>query len=148
MVALAGFILLTFCAPLAGMFSPPGDWYASLIKPEWNPPSWVFGPVWSMLYLLMAISAWSVWKSDGWHRPLWLYLTQLAFNALWTPVFFGAREPGWAFAVIIALWIGILLTLRSFLRICKAAGFMLLPYLAWVTFAAFLNFTLWRMNPG
>lgn len=147
-LALAGFVLLTFCAPLAGMFSPPGEWYASLVKPEWNPPSWVFGPVWTFLYLLMAFSAWWVWKRDGWHLPLWLYLTQLVFNALWTPVFFGAREPGWAFAVIVALWTGILLTLLSFLRVRKAAGLMMLPYLSWVTFAAFLNFTLWRMNPG
>jgi len=147
-LVLAGFILVTFCAPLAGMFSPPGEWYASLDKPDWNPPAWIFGPVWTALYLMMAIAAWLVWKRDGWHRPLWLYFVQLALNAAWTPIFFGAQEPGWAFAEIIALWLAILITLPAFMRVSKTAAYMLLPYLAWVTFAAFLNFTLWRMNPG
>ena len=146
-LALAGMVLLTFCAPLAGVVAPPGDWYASLQKPGWNPPSWVFGPVWTALYLMMAIAAWLVWRRVGWRSPLWLYVSQLALNAAWTPVFFGAREIGWALLVILALWTGILLTLRAFLRASKAAGWMLAPYLAWVSFAAFLNFTLWRMNP-
>ncbi len=148
MLALAGLTLVTFCAPLAGMISPPGDWYASLNKPEWNPPSWIFGPVWTALYLMMAGSAWLVWRRDGWRRPLWLYFTQLALNAAWTPVFFGAREIGWALVLIVVLWLAILVTLLSFLRVSRVAGGMLLPYLAWVSFAAFLNFTLWRMNPG
>jgi len=148
LLVLFGFILVTFCAPMAGIFSPPGDWYGSLAKPEWNPPGWIFGPVWTTLYLMMAIAAWLVWKRDGWQRPLWLYFTQLALNAAWTPVFFGAHEPGWALAVIVALWLAILFTLLAFLRVSKAAAFLLLPYLAWVTFATFLNFTLWRMNPG
>ncbi len=147
-LALAGLTLVTFCAPLAGMISPPGDWYASLNKPGWNPPSWVFGPVWTALYLMMAGSAWLVWRRDGWRRPLWLYFTQLALNAAWTPVFFGAREIGWALVLIVVLWLAILVTLLSFLRVSRVAGGMLLPYLAWVSFAAFLNFTLWRMNPG
>jgi benzodiazapine receptor len=147
-LALVGLILVTFCAPLAGMFSPPGDWYASINKPEWNPPSWIFGPVWTALYLMMAIAAWLVWRRDGWRRPVWLYFTQLVLNAAWTPVFFGAREVGWALAVILALWTAILVTLLAFLRVSRAAGWMLVPYLAWVSFAAVLNFTLWRMNPG
>jgi tryptophan-rich sensory protein len=145
-LVLVGLILVTFCAPLAGMFSPPGDWYASLNKPEWNPPSWIFGPVWTALYLMMAIAGWLVWRSDGWRRPLWLYFTQLALNAAWTPVFFGAREIGWALAVILVLWMAILVTLLAFLRVSKAGGWLLAPYLAWVSFAAVLNFTLWRMN--
>jgi len=147
-LALTGLILVTFCAPLAGMFSPPGDWYALLNKPEWNPPSWIFGPVWTALYLMMAVAAWMVWRRDGWRRALWLYFTQLALNAAWTPVFFGTREIGWAFVVIIALWVAIMVTLLAFLRVSRAAAFLLLPYLAWVTFAALLNFTLWRLNPG
>ena len=147
-LALTGLILVTFCAPLAGMFSPPGYWYASLHKPEWNPPSWIFGPVWTALYLMMAVAAWMVWRRDGWRRALWLYFTQLALNAAWTPVFFGAREIGWAFVVILALWVAILVTLQAFLRVSRAAASLLLPYLAWVFFAALLNFTLWRMNPG
>jgi tryptophan-rich sensory protein len=147
-LALVGFILVTFCAPLAGMFSPPGDWYASLDKPEWNPPPWIFGPVWTALYLMMAVAAWLVWRRDGWRRPLWLYFTQLALNAAWTPVFFGAREVGWALVVILVLCTAILVTLLAFLRVSRPAGWMMVSYLAWVSFAAFLNFTLWRMNPG
>lgn len=147
-LALAGFILVTFGAPLAGVASPPGDWYASLAKPEWNPPAWIFGPVWTLLYLLMAVAAWMVWKRAGWRRPLWLYLMQLALNAAWTPVFFGAHQIGWALVEIIALWTAILMTMLAFLRVNKAAGWMMAPYLAWVTFAAFLNFTLWRLNPA
>lgn len=145
---LTGFILITFCAPLAGAISPPGDWYASLAKPEWNPPGWIFGPVWTVLYLMMAIAAWLVWRRLGWCRVLWIYLAQLLLNAAWTPVFFGAQEIGLAFAVIVALWVAILFMVVVFLRVSKAAGWMLVPYLAWVSFAAFLNFTLWRLNPG
>jgi len=146
--ALTGFIAVTFCAPLAGMFAPPGDWYASLVKPEWNPPSWIFGPVWTLLYLMMAVAAWLVWKREGWRRALGFYAVQLVLNATWTPVFFGAREPGWALVVIIALWAAILCTLIAFLRVRKIAGILLVPYAAWVSFAAFLNFTLWQLNPG
>lgn len=148
LAALAGIALLTFSASLTGMIVPPGAWYASLAKPEWNPPSWVFGPVWTMLYLMMAVAAWLVWKRDGWRWPLRLYLVQLALNAAWTPIFFGAREIGWALVAIIALWFAILSTLLAFLRVSKPAGSMFVPYLAWVSFATFLNYTLWRMNPG
>jgi tryptophan-rich sensory protein len=101
-----------------------------------------------MLYTMMPVAAWLVWKRDGWRHPLWLYLGQLALNAAWTPTFFGAHQIGWALAVIIALWIAILLTLLAFLRVSKTAGWLLAPYLAWVTFASILNFTLWRMNPA
>jgi len=133
---------------VAGVTSPPGDWYASLSKPEWTPPGWIFGPVWTALYLTMAVSAWLVWKRLGWSHVLWIYLAQLLLNAAWTPIFFGAREIGWAFAVIVAMWVAILLTLVAFMRVSKTGGWMLVPYLAWVSFAAVLNFTLWRMNPG
>jgi tryptophan-rich sensory protein len=148
LLALAGFVIVTFCAPLAGAISPPGGWYAALAKPEWNPPSWIFGPVWTTLYLMMAIAAWLVWKRDGWRKPLWFYFAQLALNAAWTPIFFGMHEIGWALVEIIALWLAILVTLLAFLRVSKPAACLMMPYLAWVSFAAFLNFTLWRMNPG
>lgn len=145
---LAGFLGITFCAPLAGMFSLPGAWYEALNKPAWNPPPWVFGPAWTLLYTLMALAAWLVWKRDGWRRPLMLYFVQLLLNAAWTPVFFGAHQLGWALVVIVLLWIAILATLRSFHGVSRKAGYLLVPYLAWVTFAAFLNFTLWRLNPA
>ncbi len=147
-LALPGFILITFCAPLAGMFSLPGLWYAELNKPSWNPPAWIFGPAWALLYTLMAIAAWLVWKHDGWRRALRLYFVQLLLNAAWTPLFFGAHQLGWALVEILVLWIAILLTLLNFRSVYKPAGWLLVPYLGWVTFAAFLNFTLWRMNPG
>jgi tryptophan-rich sensory protein len=147
-LAAFGFVIITFCAPLAGMFSPPGEWYASLAKPGWNPPSWIFGPVWTALYLMMAAAAWLVWKHDGWKRPIWLYFMQLLLNAAWTPVFFGMHEIGWALVEILVLWLAIFITLLDFLRVNKPAACLLVPYLAWVSFAAFLNFTLWRMNPG
>jgi translocator protein len=147
-LALAGFLALTFCAPLAGVTSMPDAWYASLEKPSWNPPAWIFGPVWTLLYTLMAVAAWLVWKREGWGSPMWLYLVQLSLNAAWTPVFFGAHAPGWALLVIAALWVAIVATTFSFFRVRKAAGLLFAPYLAWVTFAAFLNFTLWRLNPS
>lgn len=146
LLALAGFVLLTFCAPLTGMIALPGEWYEALNKPTWNPPSWIFGPVWTALYLMMAVAAWLVWKRNGWHKAIWLYVLQLALNAAWTPIFFGAHHLGWALVEIIALWIAILFTLLAFLRVSKPAGWLLVPYLAWVSFATFLNFTLWRMN--
>lgn len=145
-LALVGFIALTFCASLAGIFAMPDQWYAALNKPAWNPPPWIFGPVWSLLYLMMAVAAWLVWRRDGWKRALVLYLIQLTLNAAWTPIFFGAHQMGWALVEIIALWLAILLTLRSFLPISRPAAWLLAPYLAWGTFAAFLNFTLWRLN--
>jgi benzodiazapine receptor len=145
---LAGFIVVTFCAPLAGISSQPGAWYAALNKPWWNPPAWIFGPAWTTLYLAMATAAWLVWKRDGWRRPLLLYFIQLLLNAAWTPLFFGAHQLGWALVEIMTLWIAILLTLLDFRRVDKTASGLLVPYLAWVTFAATLNFALWRLNPG
>jgi translocator protein len=150
---LAGFIgwlLLCFGAATLGAFFSPGEWYAALAKPSWNPPSWLFGPVWSALYTMMAVAAWLVWKRGGFaaqRRPLALFLTQLALNAAWSPLFFGLQWPGVAFAEILLLWLAIFATLVSFLRVSKFAGWLLAPYLAWVSFAAVLNFTLWQMNP-
>jgi tryptophan-rich sensory protein len=147
-LALVGFIVITFCAPLLSVGSMPGEWYAALIKPEWNPPAWLFGPAWTLLYTLMAVAAWLVWKRVGFSRPLAFYFVQLALNAAWTPIFFGAHQLGWALAEIVVLWLAILLTLLSFRRVSPAAGWLFMPYLAWVSFATFLNFTLWRLNPS
>ena len=144
---LVGLIVATFCAPLTGMIAMPGAWYAALEKPTWNPPAWIFGPAWTILYTLMAVAAWLVWKRKGWSRPLVFYFAQLILNAAWTPIFFGAHELGWALVEIVALWVAILLTMMAFFRVSKPAGWLFVPYLAWVTFATFLNFTLWRLNP-
>lgn len=145
-LVLLGFIVLTFLAPAAGAFTPPGGWYQTLNKPSWNPPPWIFGPVWTALYLMMAVAAWLVWRRVGQGYALRLYFVQLVLNAAWTPVFFGAHQLGAAFIAIICLWIAILLTLRAFGDVSRPAGLLLVPYLAWVSFASVLNFTLWRLN--
>ncbi len=149
-LGLVAWIIVTFAAPVAGAFFGPDEWFAGLAKPAWNPPSWLFGPVWTILYTFMAIAAWLVWKDGGFGRrrvPLALFLAQLAVNATWTPVFFGLHAPGPAFAVIVLLWIGIAATLVAFGRVHRTAAGLLVPYLAWVTFAAALNFAIWRLNP-
>ena len=125
------------------------EWYTLLRKPSWNPPGWVFGPVWTLLYSMMAVAAWRVWRSGGWSMqrgPLTWFLVQLALNAAWTPLFFGLHRPALAFADIVLLWLAIAMTLAAFLRVHRSAAWLLVPYFAWVNFAAVLNFTLWRMN--
>jgi benzodiazapine receptor len=149
-LALVGWLGLCFAASASAVFVSTGDWYASLSKPSWNPPSWVFGPAWTLLYILMAVAAWLVWREGGWRaqgRALRLFLLQWFLNALWTPLFFGLHRPGLAFAEIALLWLAIAATLWSFWRVRKLAGVLLVPYLAWVSFAAALNFTIWRLNP-
>jgi tryptophan-rich sensory protein len=146
-LALVGFIALTFLAPATGAWAPPGDWYRSLAKPTWTPPSWLFGPAWTFLYLSMAVAAWGVWRRVGWAAPHRWWLVQLLLNAAWTPIFFGLRQPGWAFAEIVLLWLAVALTLVKFLGTVRWTGWLLVPYLAWLTFAAALNFSIWRMNP-
>ncbi|MBN8458580.1 MAG: tryptophan-rich sensory protein [Verrucomicrobia bacterium] len=148
-VGLLGWIALTFCAPALGFFTPPGEGYEMLEKPAWNPPAWVFGPVWTVLYLLMAVAAWLVWKHGGWsanRRPLGFYLTQLTLNAAWTPAFFGLQNPGLALAVIVLLLAAIVATLKTFSAVHRTAAGLLVPYLLWVNFATVLNLTLWFMN--
>ena len=148
-LALAGWLLICFLAAAGGVIFMPGPWFASLHKPAWNPPGWLFGPVWTVLYVMMAVAAWLIWRRGGWvaqKRPLGLFLTQLALNAAWTPLFFGLKNPPLAFGDIILLWLAIVATLRSFRGANKTAGWLLAPYLAWVSFAALLNFTLWRLN--
>jgi tryptophan-rich sensory protein len=147
--ALIGFLLLCSVPALIGGLSAPGDWYASLRKPSWNPPGWVFGPVWTALYLMMAVAGWRVWTRGGWAQqrgPLLLFVTQLGLNAAWTPLFFGWRQPGWAFAEILVLWLAIVLTVVAFFKTDKTAGWLLVPYLVWVSFASVLNGVLWRLN--
>lgn len=147
--ALAGWVALTFTAAMTGVFVSTGGWYAGLVKPSWNPPSWAFGPVWTVLYAMMAVAAWLVWREGGWKaqwRALTLYLLQWALNALWTPLFFGLHRPGLALAEILALDLAVLGTLMAFWRVKRLAGTLLVPYALWVLFATVLNFTIWRLN--
>ncbi len=148
-LALAGWLALCFGAATFGALFMPGEWYAQLRKPSWNPPSWLFGPVWTALYFMMASAAWLVWRRGGFAanlRPLSLFLAQLVFNALWSWLFFGLKNPALAFVDIVCLWLGILMTLLSFWSVHRTAALLLVPYLAWVSFAAVLNWTLWQMN--
>lgn len=145
--ALVVFLLVTFAAPAVSAFiEMPGAWYEGLQKPTWNPPAWLFGPVWTLLYTLMAVAAWLVWKRVRFGSPMTLYFVQLVLNAAWTPVFFKAHALGGGLVVIVALWLAILMTWLSFRRVNAAAGWLFVPYLAWVSFATYLNFTLWRLN--
>ncbi len=124
-------------------------WYPSLTKPTWTPPGWLFGPVWTLLYFLMGVAVWRIWVRFGWagaRVPLTLFLVQLVLNALWTPAFFGLQRPGLGLVVILQLWIVLVATVIAFGRCDRPAGLLLLPYLAWVSFAALLNFELWRLN--
>lgn len=148
-LGLVGWLVLVFSASLTGVFVSTSGWYAALNKPAWNPPGWLFGPVWTLLYLLMAVAAWRVWLKGGWRiqgRALRLYLVQWLLNALWTPVFFCLQQPSWAFVEICVLLALIFLTIRSFFRVDRLAGLLMLPYIAWVGFASVLNFVIWRMN--
>ena len=125
------------------------DWYPTIQKPSWTPPSWLFGPVWTILYLMMAIAAWLVWRRREFvyvNSSLALFVFQLILNAAWSPLFFGLKNPLAGLWDIIPLWVAILATLISFWKISPAAGILLTPYWLWVSFATVLNFAIWQMN--
>jgi benzodiazapine receptor len=151
-VGLALSLLLCFAVAGAGsLFTRPAieGWYAALRKPSWTPPNWIFGPVWSALYLSMAIAVWLVWRRAGFagaRLPLTLFALQLVLNLAWTGVFFGLRMPGAAFAEIVFLWLFILVTTAAFWPLSRAAAWLMVPYLLWVTYAAALNYGIWRLN--
>ena len=147
-----GWLCLCFAAAALGALASAqaGAFYQSLVRPHWAPPGWLFGPVWTVLYILMAISAWLVWRENGFRKAgptLALFLFQLAVNALWTWLFFVWHLGGLAFAEILLLWLLILATLCMFWRRSLVAGVLLLPYLAWVSFAAVLTWAVWKSNP-
>lgn len=151
-LVLALFLLLVFAtAAVGGLFTAKAihTWYPYLHKPSFSPPDWLFGPVWTALYIAMAVAAWLVWRKDGpGARPaMLLWAVQLVLNAIWTPIFFGLHEIGWALVDIAVLWAAIAATTILFWRVSRPAAMLMLPYLAWVTFAAVLNHALWRMNP-
>lgn len=147
---LAGFVVASFAAAaLGGMTTASSvrDWYPTIAKPAWTPPSWIFGPVWTTLYVMMAVAAWLVWRRAGWCGALVWFAVQLALNATWSPVFFGWHRIGLALVNIVLLWLAIAGTTVAFWRVRPAAGVLFVPYLAWVSFAATLNFAIWRLNP-
>ena len=147
-------LFLAVCLGTAGLGAAftnvsVNDWYLTLEKPTWNPPNWVFGPVWTTLYIGMAFAAWLVWRREGTvgaRVPLLVFGLQLLLNLTWSILFFGLQSPGWAFIDIILLWIAILATLLAFRKVSSLAALILLPYLAWLIFASALNWTIWRLN--
>jgi tryptophan-rich sensory protein len=151
-LGLAAWLAVTFlAAAIGGAASIQADsFYAELVQPSWAPSSWVFGPVWSALYVSMGVAAWLVWRVDGFRSTrmaLNLFLAQLVFNSLWSWLFFAWHRGALAFADILLLWILIAATIVGFLRVRAAAGWLLVPYLLWVTFATALNYALWKLNP-
>lgn len=150
---LLGWLVLSFVAAAIGSAASvqAGAFYRQLAQPSWAPPGAVFGPVWAVLYTLMGIAAWLVWRTDGFRAArgaLLLFVIQLAMNALWSWLFFAWHRGALAFADIVLLWLLIAATVVSFWRVRPLAGALLLPYLCWVSFAAVLNFAVWHLNPG
>jgi benzodiazapine receptor len=148
-LGLAAWVVAALAAGWIGSQFTPGEWYASLVKPAWTPPNAVFGPVWTVLYVLMGVAAWMVWRKAGFSGaalPLVLFMAQLVLNSLWSYLFFGAHQPMWAFFEIIVLWVAIVITMLAFWRVKPAAGALLIPYVCWVGFASALNLQLWRLN--
>lgn len=147
-LALVGFILLSQGAGILGsLFTTPaiGGWYATLVRPDIAPPNWVFGPVWTTLFFLMGVAAFLVWRT-GARAPLRFFYLQLGLNVLWSILFFGLRAPGAAFAEIIILWSAIAATIVAFAQVSRTAAALLLPYIAWVSFAGYLNYLIWTLN--
>lgn len=151
-VTLAVWILAIVAAGAAsGLLFPPGEWHEQLAKPTWNPPSWVFWPVWTILYVLLGVGAWLVWReprvSAEERRGAWMAFTVHAvLNLAWTPLFFGLRQPGLAFLDICLLWLALLWMTLRFGRIRPLAGYLQVPMILWVSFALMLNGTIWLMN--
>lgn len=148
-IALSVFVLANFCAAMTGGIFRPGKWYENLKKPSWRPPKWLFAPVWSILYVMIAVSGWLVWRTAGLDdgaQALTIYGVQLVLNGLWSAVFFGMKRIGLAFFELVALWVAIVVTIFNFYPINPTAAYMLVPYLLWGSFAGGLNFTVWQMN--
>lgn len=145
-VAFFGFVLACLAVGAIGGWataSSVSTWFPTLAKPSFNPPSWVFGPVWTTLYIMMGTAAYLAWRAGA---SLTLFWVQLGLNLGWSLLFFGLRRPDLAFFEILLLWGFILATLVGFWRVNRTAGYLLVPYLAWVSFASVLNFAIWRLN--
>lgn len=142
-------LVLPQLAGLIGSFftvSSISSWYSFLSKPSFNPPSWVFGPAWLILYFLMGISIYLVWQKASNSKVVWLFWVHLVFNGLWSIVFFGMKNPGLAFINILIIWILIVVLIEEFRKFSRVATYLLIPYLGWVSFAAILNYAIWQLN--
>lgn len=148
--SLVFFLLLVVLVSWWGSRFAPGEWYAGLQKPAWNPPSWVFAPVWSLLYVLMAVAAWQVWNTEHQRRltAVTLWLIQLLFNGAWSWLFFGLNRTGIAMFELAALLALVVATTMTFNSIRRSAALLMLPYITWLAFALALNVALWKLNGG
>ena len=137
---------------ISGFFTATGveSWYQTINKPSWNPPGWIFGPVWTTLYVMMGIALFLVWKSDSSDvlkkTAIALFAIQLILNFFWSFIFFDQQQIGWALVEIIVMWFFILLTIFAFGNVSKLAAWLLVPYMSWVSFATILNYTIWKLN--
>jgi benzodiazapine receptor len=152
-VGLLVWLLVAFTAAAIGAFASASasEFYRDLLRPSWAPPGWLFGPVWTVLYALMGVAAWLVWRARGFggaRKALLVFLVQLGANALWTWLFFVWRQGGLAFAEILLLLALILATIVLFWQVSKLGAVLLVPYLLWVSFASALTLSIWRLNPG
>lgn len=145
--SLAAFVVLVFgVGSLIGLMTLPGDWYAGLVKPWFNPPNWIFAPVWSVLYVLIAVAGWRTWQREPSGPAMRLWLVQLAFNFLWSPVFFGAHKIGAALVVIAMLFAAIVWFIAVVWNRDRTTGWLFVPYGVWVAFATLLNAAIWSLN--
>lgn len=153
LLALAAWLIVSFIAAGIGAAATiqAGEFYTQLVRPDWAPPPSVFGPVWTILYVMMGVAAWLVWRIGGFREAraaLSLFFVQLVLNALWSWLFFGWQLGAFAFLNILVLWVFIAATIAAFWRINAVAGALLVPYLLWVSFAGALNYSVWQLNPG
>jgi len=147
---LVAFVLLCFGASVLGgsvAADAFDDWYKELAKPDWTPPGWVFGPIWTLLYALMAVAGWMVWR-QGARIAVLVFLLQLALNAAWPWIFFGLKRLDWAFYDAVAMAAAVLATIVAFYKVRRRAALLLVPYWLWVVFAAWLALAVWRLNGG
>jgi translocator protein len=148
-LGLIGFLALCLGVGAIGGFATTHsvvDWYPTLVRPSWTPPSWLFGPVWTLLYVMMAVAAWRVWRRGDERVPMLLFGAQLALNLAWSILFFGAKSPGLALVDIVALWLAIAASIYAFAMKDRIAAFLMVPYLCWVSFALALNSAIWMLN--
>ncbi len=148
LLALLVFLALVAAAALTGMMHLPGPWYEALVKPEWTPPNWLFPPVWTVLYVMIALAGWRVWEKQGFNQALIIWLVSLQLNAAWSVFMFKEHQIGMAAGNISALLFSIVAFIALTWNSNRIASLLFVPYLVWVSYAAALNFAIWQLNPN
>jgi benzodiazapine receptor len=148
LIGLLAFLTVTACAASTGSLFMPGRWYKMIAKPSWTPPNWLFPVAWTPLYVMIALAGWTLWKSHGWNAALDVWLLQLVFNALWSPIMFWRKNIALALVDLIILWLCIVGFIVMAWPLNATSAYLFLPYCLWVSFAGYLNFRILRMNPA